>query len=64
MTSTTSATTGAELAPLFEPLGFGRRSARNRIVQAPMSVGYANPDGTVTEREVETTPGAPRAAPA
>ncbi|GGN58737.1 hypothetical protein GCM10011579_022440 [Streptomyces albiflavescens] len=56
MTSTTSAsraTSSAELAPLFTPLNLGRRSARNRIVQAPMSVGYANPDGTVTDREIE-----------
>ncbi|MFE4756764.1 NADH:flavin oxidoreductase [Streptomyces mirabilis] len=53
MTSATNATTGAGLAPLFQPLSFGRRSARNRLVLAPMSVGYANPDGTVTEKEVE-----------
>ncbi|MEV4452577.1 MULTISPECIES: oxidoreductase [Streptomyces] len=56
MTSTHSAsraTASADLAPLFTPLNFGTRSARNRIVQAPMSVGYANPDGTVTDREIE-----------
>ncbi|MFJ8027760.1 NADH:flavin oxidoreductase [Streptomyces sp. NPDC096311] len=55
MTSSTSAGTAApaDLAPLFTPVSYGSRSARNRIVQAPMSVGYANPDGTVTEREIQ-----------
>jgi 2,4-dienoyl-CoA reductase (NADPH2) len=43
----------ADLAPLFAPLRLGRRTARNRIMHAPMSVGYANPDGTVTDREIE-----------
>ncbi|MFK0113007.1 NADH:flavin oxidoreductase [Streptomyces sp. NPDC091217] len=55
MTSTTSPSSAAaaDLAPLFTPLRLGGRTARNRIMQAPMSVGYANPDGTVTDREVE-----------
>ncbi|MFI5645968.1 NADH:flavin oxidoreductase [Kitasatospora sp. NPDC051705] len=43
----------ADFAPLFAPLRLGGRTARNRIVHAPMSVGYANPDGTVTDREIE-----------
>ncbi|MFI8461829.1 NADH:flavin oxidoreductase [Kitasatospora sp. NPDC085464] len=43
----------ADLAPLFAPLRLGGRTARNRIVHAPMSVGYADPDGTVTDREIE-----------
>ncbi|MER7789690.1 NADH:flavin oxidoreductase [Streptomyces sp. NPDC097640] len=56
MTSPSSASRAgdpADLAPLFTPLNLGSRSARNRIVQAPMSVGYAKPDGTVTDREIE-----------
>ncbi|MGW7823597.1 oxidoreductase [Streptomyces puniciscabiei] len=56
MTSTADAsrTAGtADFAPLFTPLRLGGHTARNRIVQAPMSVGYAHPDGTVTDREVE-----------
>ncbi|WP_329142599.1 NADH:flavin oxidoreductase [Streptomyces sp. NBC_01456] len=51
--STSSADVAADFAPLFTPLSLGRRTARNRIFQAPMSVGYANPDGTVTEREIQ-----------
>ncbi|MDZ7914859.1 MAG: NADH:flavin oxidoreductase [Rhodococcus sp. (in: high G+C Gram-positive bacteria)] len=37
---------------LFETLPVRGRTARNRIVQAPMSVCYADADGFVTEREI------------
>ncbi|MFI9754441.1 oxidoreductase [Streptomyces collinus] len=56
MTSTTSTSdtaVAADFAPLFAPLRLGGRTAPNRIFQAPMSVGYANPDGTVTQKEIE-----------
>ncbi|WP_262699564.1 MULTISPECIES: NADH:flavin oxidoreductase [Streptomyces] len=52
-TSTSQAAASANPAPLFTPLPLGKRSARNRIFHAPMSVGYANPDGTVTDKEIE-----------
>ncbi|ADI04652.1 2,4-dienoyl-CoA reductase (NADPH) protein [Streptomyces bingchenggensis BCW-1] len=55
MTSTSTSDTAvtADFAPLFAPLSLGKRTARNRIFQAPMSVGYANPDGTVTDKEIQ-----------
>lgn len=38
---------------LFEPWPVGGRTARNRIVHAPMSVCYGDTDGLVTRPEVE-----------
>ena len=40
-------------AKLFEPLPVGGRTARNRIVHAPMSVCYGDENGYVTRPEVE-----------
>ncbi|MFC4948004.1 hypothetical protein [Pseudonocardia sp. GCM10023141] len=40
-------------ARLFEPLRVGTRTARNRIVHAPMSVCYGDAAGFVTRRQVE-----------
>ncbi len=40
-------------APLFEPLTVGARTARNRIVHAPMSVCYGDEAGYVTRPQVE-----------
>lgn len=40
-------------APLFEPLAVGVRTARNRIVHAPMSVCYGDEAGHVTRSQVE-----------
>ena len=38
---------------LFSPVRYGRREARNRLVQAPMSVGYADREGRATRAMVE-----------
>ena len=43
----------AGISPLFEPLTLGTRTARNRIMQAPMSVSYGNAAGTVSEKQIE-----------
>jgi 2,4-dienoyl-CoA reductase (NADPH2) len=40
-------------ARLFEPLPIGAHTTRNRIVQAPMSVCYADADGFVTRPQIE-----------
>ncbi|MFD3925793.1 NADH:flavin oxidoreductase [Streptomyces sp. NPDC058614] len=40
-------------ASLFTPLRLGHRTARNRIVHAPMSVCYGDADGFVTRPQVE-----------
>jgi 2,4-dienoyl-CoA reductase (NADPH2) len=40
-------------AALFTPLRLGHRTARNRIVHAPMSVCYGDADGFVTRPQVE-----------
>jgi 2,4-dienoyl-CoA reductase (NADPH2) len=39
--------------PLFEPLRLGARTARNRVVHAPMSVCYGDADGFVTRPQIE-----------
>ncbi|WP_236796067.1 NADH:flavin oxidoreductase [Amycolatopsis sp. GM8] len=39
--------------PLFAPLRLGSRTARNRIVHAPMSVCYGDTDGFVTRPQIE-----------
>jgi 2,4-dienoyl-CoA reductase (NADPH2) len=38
---------------LFSPLRIGSRQARNKVALAPMTVAYANPDGTVSQAEIE-----------
>ncbi len=38
---------------LFTPLKVGNVTLKNRITQAPLYVGYANPDGTVSRETVE-----------
>ncbi|WP_020124137.1 NADH:flavin oxidoreductase [Streptomyces canus] len=38
---------------LFTPLKLGHRTARNRIVHAPMSVCYGDADGNVTRPQIE-----------
>lgn len=43
----------AAFSSLFEPLGLGNRTARNRLVQAPMSVSYGHADGTVSAKQIE-----------
>jgi 2,4-dienoyl-CoA reductase (NADPH2) len=43
----------AMFGKLFEPLPVGSRTARNRIVHAPMSVCYGDENGYVTRPEVE-----------
>jgi 2,4-dienoyl-CoA reductase (NADPH2) len=40
-------------ASLFTPLRLGHRTARNRIVHAPMSVCYGDADGFVTRPQIE-----------
>lgn len=40
------------MTPLLEPLTLGRHTMRNRIVQGPLSVGYAAPDGQVTDTTI------------
>ncbi|MFC1825688.1 hypothetical protein ACFL9T_23505, partial [Thermodesulfobacteriota bacterium] len=37
---------------LFEPIRIGRLQVKNRIVMPPMGMGYANEDGTVSERVI------------
>lgn len=39
-------------SPLFEPLHLGSRTARNRIVHAPMSVCYGDTHGYVTQQQI------------
>ena len=41
-----------ELKMLFSPIQMGTMELKNRIVMAPMGVNYAEPDGTVSEREI------------
>jgi 2,4-dienoyl-CoA reductase (NADPH2) len=54
MTETTEIDpTKTGVAPLFEPLELGPRTAHNRIMQAPMSVSYGNADGSVSAKEIE-----------
>lgn len=38
---------------LFSPLRIGSKQARNKVALAPMTVAYANPDGTVSQAEIE-----------
>jgi len=52
----TSATTTDGTSPgpdLFDPLPLGAATCQNRIALAPMTVAYANPDGTVSDAEIE-----------
>lgn len=41
------------LSHVFSPLQVGGRTIHNRVLLAPMSVGYAAPDGTATRRMAE-----------
>lgn len=40
------------LKNLFEPIKIGKLELRNRIVMAPMTVDYANPDETPSEKQI------------
>lgn len=42
----------AELATLFTPIRIGAMEIPNRIVMAPMTVDYGNPDETPSERQI------------
>ena len=41
-----------ELKMLFNPTKVGTMELKNRIVMPPMGINYAEPDGTVSEREI------------
>ena len=42
-----------ELESLFEPIRIGDMELKNRIVMAPMGVGFASSDGFVTQRTID-----------
>ncbi|WP_018180649.1 oxidoreductase [Jongsikchunia kroppenstedtii] len=39
--------------PLFTPLALGGVTARNKLLMAPMSVGYGTPAGMVSDKQIE-----------
>jgi len=41
------------LKSLFSPIKVGNLELKNRIIMAPMGTGYANPDGTVSQRLID-----------
>ena len=42
-----------EFKMLFSPIKIGSMESKNRCLMPPMGINYANPDGTLTEREIE-----------
>lgn len=49
----TGVSTGVSLAPLWEPGRIGRLEVRNRLLMAAMFVGYADRDGSFSQRHVD-----------